>query len=142
MKRRIAEVPNAATIEYMHLSIPGTFVLTSKAQEGKSHLINYACYEHRDEIDFAFVISTTAFDEGNLPFVPDRFKFSSWPGEKTKEHPRGVTKEALDNLIDEQMKIPKHRRPLVAIIIEDEFECLKDPKLAAIASRPTHYNVW
>ena len=130
------------TIEAMHISIPGVFVANSKSQEGKSHLIKYIVYEYRDKVDYVMAISKTAFDEGNLTFVPRNMKFTSWPGERTKQYPNGRTRQAVMNLIEEQLKIPKSSRPLALLVIEDEFNSLKDPLLVEIASRPTHYNIW
>ena len=132
----------SATIDSMKLSLPGVLVANSKSQEGKSHYIKYVMYEHRDRIDYVMAISKTAFDEGNLVFVPPRFKYTSWPGERTKEYPKGKTKHAVMNLIEQQLKIPKASRPLAALVIEDEFNSLKDPLIVEIASRPTHYNIW
>lgn len=129
------------TMTALPLRCPAVIEAVSKSQEGKSYFIKYVCYCLRDEIDYAVAISSTAFDEKNLPFIPDRFKFTSWPGEKTKECPIGKTKQAITNLIREQMKIPRSRRPLVCIIIEDEFKSLQDPLIASLGERPFHYNV-
>ena len=132
----------SATIESMPLSIPGVFVANSKSQEGKSHCIKHIVYENRDKIDYVMAISKTAFDEGNLIFVPSRFKFTSWPGERSKQYPKGKTKHAVMNLVEQQLKIPKAMRPLAALVIEAEFNSLRDPLIVEIASRPTHYNIW
>ena len=130
------------TIDSMHLSMPGVLIANSKSQEGKSHYIKYVVHENRDKIDYVMTISKTAFDEGNLVFVPKRFKYTSWPGERSKEYPNCRTKHAVMNLIEQQLKIPKAIRPLALLVIEDEFNSLKDPLIVEIASRPTHYNIW
>lgn len=131
-----------ATIEVMPVSIPGVFIANSKSQEGKSHLLKYIAHAHRDEFDYAMGISGTGGDEQNLPFIPKDMTYFSWPGEKTKKEPQGETKAAIERMIAEQLKIPKEERPIVLLAIEDEFESLKDPLILALATRPTHYNVW
>src|SRR5271156_136835 len=143
MKRKRSVVAeDVGTIEDMPISIPGVAIACSKSQEGKSHWIRYIFHENRDKIDYAIAISNTCMDEENLPFIPDRFKFTTWPGEKTKAAPRGKTKHAIMNMLAEQQKIPKDCRPVVALVIEDEFESLRDPLIQAIATRPFHYNVF
>ncbi len=126
----------------LKVSIPGVFIANSKSQEGKSHLIKYLAYENQDKIDYAIAISRTAFDDNNLPFIPKRFKFTTWPGKRTKEAPEGKTKKAVLNLIEQQMKIPAERRPTGAIFIEDEFNSLRDNLIIEIAQRPYHYKIW
>lgn len=132
----------STTIQSLPISIPGVLIINSKSQEGKSHFIKYAMHELQDKIDYVIGISRTAMDEGNLVFIPKKFKFTSWPGNKTKQFPKGETKHALMNLIDEQLKIPKSIRPVAAVVIEDEYNSLRDPLLMEIASRPYHYNIW
>ena len=128
--------------EALRIERPGVCGAIAKSRQGKSKFIEYVASELQDEIDYVIGISRTAFDEGNLTFIPKRFKFTSWPGEITRECPRGKTKQAILNMIDEQLKIPKSERPLGMLVIEDEYKSLRDPVILEIVTRPTHYNIF
>lgn len=130
--------------EALHIECPGVCGAIAKSRQGKSQFIKYVASElyRSGKVDYVIGISRTAFDEGNLTFIPKRFKFTSWPGEITRECPRGKTKHAVLNMINEQFKIPRAERPLAMLVIEDEYKSLRDPVILEIVTRPTHYNIF
>lgn len=114
------------------ISIPGVFLINSKSQGGKSHLLHWVFYENKDKFAWGVVFSNTAFNEENLPYVDRRFKHLRY------------NQQVLRNLLEEQIKIPKKSRPLVFIIFDD---CLsdfhqEDKVLLEAITQTFHYNIF
>src|ERR1700678_4112711 len=48
----------------MNIQIPSIIILAGKPKSGKSYLIKYYMYEHRNVFDFGIVFTKTKFDDG------------------------------------------------------------------------------
>ena len=89
------------------VSVPGVVLITAAPRMGKSHAINYMLHENKDKIDCAVLFSETSFDPSNLPCITYYFRHDRFLPEK------------LEALLALQASIPKERRPIRAVVLDD-----------------------
>jgi hypothetical protein len=135
MKRKVCETSSAPPFP-LPISIPGVFILNSKAGGGKSHLISYLFYELgyvRNQLAYGVAFSKTIHDPHNLYYIPMKYKYPHYD------------EQVLRNLMDIQSNIPKEKRPNAFVLFDD---CISDrkqwnsPVLLDAITQCRHYHLW
>src|SRR5690606_30200211 len=91
----------------MNFTLPGLIIITATQGSGKSHLVKYIIYQNKNKLKYGVAFSHTAFNEGNLMYLPKKYIFAEYKP------------DILHNLMNIQEKISKNKRPLAFVILDD-----------------------
>jgi len=114
------------------INMPGVCLINSKSQGGKSHAGHCIFYANKHKFSWGIGFGNTIFNEDNMSMIPRRFKHMRY------------RPDILRNLLLEQIKVPKHERPLVFIYFDDcitDFH-LEDKVLFEAVTQTFHYNIF
>jgi hypothetical protein len=115
----------------MNISTPGLVIITASQGSGKSHLMKYIISQHKQKLKYGIAFSHTAFNEGNLSYIPKKYIFAQYQPDK------------LQNLMKIQESLPQGKRPLAFVILDD---CLFDSWVNCkhfnrLMTQLRHYNI-
>ena len=115
----------------MKLSIPGLVLIIGAQGSGKSHLLRHLIYSNRKRLSYGIVFSHTAFNEGNLEYIPSKYVYSQY------------NPTALQALMKIQSDIPKHKRKSAFVLLDDcVFDSWINCKVfSQLATQLRHYDV-
>lgn len=120
--------------------------MVGATRSGKSVLERCICYINRHVIDYVVAFSNTGTDEGNLDWIPPRYKHVAW-GEKVSIDVQGKRTTAMKGdivvlaLMKEQLKFPREVRPLACVIVDDDMTGFSSHVLLRLCSQAWHLNV-
>lgn len=119
------------TSQLSQLSMPGVFLINSKSQGGKSHLLHCTMYQNRKKFKWGVGFSQSSFNEENLSYIHPRFKHLRYDPAVLRE------------VLVQQAKVPKPERPLVFIIFDDCITDIHqdDKVLKEAVTQTFHYNI-
>ena len=115
----------------MNISVPGCCLIIGQQGSGKSYLLKYFIYKNRSILKYGIVFSHTAFNEGNLDYLPKKYIYSDYQPDKAY------------NLMKIQESLPKEKRHLAFIILDD---CVYDKWTTCkyfkrMITQLRHYNI-
>lgn len=125
----------------LKVSLPGLVILNSKPGGGKSHASRYIMSENRGLFAHGIAFSKSAFNEGNLDFVPD---YGGDPRYLNFRHLR-YDGTVLREFLAGQARYPVDKRPLGFVIIDDDISepgMFEDEVMIDLASMYRQYNVF
>jgi len=114
------------------INMPGVCLINSKSQGGKSHAGHCIFYANRHKFAWGIGFGNTIFNENNMSFIPRKFKHIRYKP------------DVLRNLLIEQIKVEKEKRPLVFIYFDDCISDFQqdDKVLMEAVTQTFHYNIF
>jgi hypothetical protein len=131
-------LPYDGETEDLPVNIPGLVIANSKQQGGKSHLLRYISYKHRQRFHYGIAFSNSKDDGDNLDWFPKKYQHTFL----RTDDPKTNGEAALQALIDQQKKFPRDRRPLAFVIIDDDRSGFNSNVLKMAATQVYKYNLW
>lgn len=114
--------------EQISVHMPGLTVANSKQQGGKSHLLKYLAYKNRHRLRYGVAFGNSAFNKGNLDWIPDKYKYHFWDD------------EVVQKLMAEQQRTGK--KYLAWIIVDDDMSGFNSKVMKRVATQLFQWNIW
>lgn len=112
--------------------------MNSKQQGGKTHLLRYIMYKHRNDFAYGIGFSNSKDIGDNLDWFPKKFQHTFL----TSKNPLYNGEVAFEALINEQKRIPKEQRKPVFVIIDDDRSGFHSEILKLACTQAFKYDIW
>src|SRR5690606_27755811 len=115
----------------MDITTPGLVIISGQQGSGKSNLLKYIVKLLRKQLKYGVMFSQTAFNEGNLDYIPEKYIHTQY------------NPEILHNLMKIQAGLDKENRHLAFVIFDD---CIVDSWVNCkwfnqLVTQVRHYNI-